>query len=57
MTPLEWRPRAVEKYGESSPAVQWLDKLARGDNEPMAATDTVIWGVLGMLHAGELEVD
>jgi hypothetical protein len=58
MTAKEWRPLAVEKYGEESRAVQWLDKLAReGNGEPLGGLDSTVWGVLGMLDAGELEVD
>lgn len=55
MTPSEWRPLAVERFGESSPAVRWLDKLAVRD-KPIGALDVTIWNILGALDAGELEV-
>ncbi len=57
----EWRAYAVKRFGESSRAVAWLDKLGRENNEGpgqvIEDTESRVIHVLEQLDAGELEVE
>ena len=56
-TAKELRPATVERYGEDSPAVEWLDKLiSDGVGKPLAVPARAVWPILQLLHDGELEV-
>lgn len=56
----EWRTYTVKRFGKHSPAVRWLDKLARknreGPGQIVEDTDTRVICILEQLDARELDV-
>lgn len=56
----EWRTYAVDRFGEHSPAVRWLDKLSKknreGPGQLLEGPDSNIIHVLEQLEAREMDV-